>query len=183
MKIQKDPSTILFPVPAVLVSCRGKEKDNVMTVAWTGTVCSIPPMLSISIRPPRYSHDVIKESGEFVVNLPTADMLNIVDGCGTVSGRDVDKFEKFALTKLSATEVNGPMIEECPVNIECKTKQFIELGAHDLFLAEIVAVHISEDVLTNGKLDFERFKPLAYLNGEYRTIAEKIGTYGFTAKK
>jgi flavin reductase (DIM6/NTAB) family NADH-FMN oxidoreductase RutF len=140
-------------------------------------------MLSISIRPPRFSHDLIKESGEFVVNIPTSDMIDKVDGCGTVSGDDVDKFAKFGLTAAKASKVSAPMIEECPVNIECVTKQIIKLGAHDMFIAEIVAVNVSEKVLTDGKIDFDKFESFAYLNGEYRTIADKIGSYGFTAKK
>lgn len=182
MKIIKEPTTTLFPVPAVLVSVKYAKKNNIIAIAWTGTVCSKPAMLSISVRPSRFSHHLIKESGNFVVNIPTSELVKKVDLCGMTSGKDIDKFEKHGFTPVPATKVQSPLIDECPVNIECVTKQFIELGAHDLFIAEIVAIHVSEDILSDGKIDFDKIETFAYMNGEYRAISKKIGSYGFSIK-
>lgn len=126
---------------------------------------------------------MIKKTGEFAVNMPTAGMAKTIDECGMTSGRDIDKFEEFGLTPTKAHKISAPLIEECPVNLECQTRQIIELGAHHMFIAEIVAVNISESVLTDGKIDFDKLQSVAYLNGEYRAVAEKIGSYGFSIKK
>jgi len=183
MKIEKRPSTLLYPVPVVLVTSVDEDgKPNIITIAWAGTVCSIPPMVGISIRPSRYSHQLISSSREFVVNMPTADQLRAVDYCGMVSGRDVDKFKATGFTPIPGTRIKTPLIKECPVNMECQVKHIISLGAHDLFVAEIVANHIDEEALdAKGQLDIERVKPLAY-NGvqKYLTVDREIGTYGMS---
>ena len=136
---------MLYPLPAVMVSVRGKNgEDNIITVAWAGTVCTNPPMVSISVRPERYSYQMIKESGAFVINLTTEDLCYATDYCGVRSGRDVDKFKEMKLTKVEAEEISAPMIGESPVNIECKVEQVLELGSHHMFLAKVVAVHADE---------------------------------------
>lgn len=137
---------MLYPLPAVMVSVRGKNgEDNIITVAWAGTVCTNPPMVSISVRPERYSYQMIKESGAFVINLTTEDLCYATDYCGVRSGRDVDKFKEMKLTKVEAEEISAPMIGESPVNIECKVEQVLELGSHHMFLAKVVAVHAEAD--------------------------------------
>jgi flavin reductase (DIM6/NTAB) family NADH-FMN oxidoreductase RutF len=179
------PGNMLYPVPAVLVSCRDKQgNDNVLTIAWAGTVCSDPAMLSISVRKERHSYPMIKESGEFVVNLTTKALLEATDYCGVKSGRDEDKFEAMHLTKGAAEKVNAPIIMESPVNIECKVKQVLELGSHDMFVAEVVNVQISEELLDeNGKFHLEAADLVAYSHGEYYELGEKLGTFGFSVKK
>jgi flavin reductase (DIM6/NTAB) family NADH-FMN oxidoreductase RutF len=176
---------MLYPVPAVLVSCRDKQgNDNVLTIAWAGTVCSDPAMLSISVRKERHSYPMIKESGEFVVNLTTRSLLEATDYCGVKSGRDEDKFAAMHLTKGTAEKVNAPIIMESPVNIECKVKQVLELGSHDMFVAEVVNVQISEELLDeNGKFHLEAADLVAYSHGEYYELGEKLGTFGFSVKK
>jgi flavin reductase (DIM6/NTAB) family NADH-FMN oxidoreductase RutF len=179
------PGNMLYPVPAVLVSCRDKKgNDNVLTIAWAGTVCSDPAMLSISVRKERHSYPMIKESGEFVVNLTTRALLEATDYCGVKSGRDEDKFAAMHLTKGAAEKVNAPIIMESPVNIECKVKQVLELGSHDMFVAEVVNVQISEELLDeNGKFHLEAADLVAYSHGEYYELGEKLGTFGFSVKK
>lgn len=174
-KVSQSPGTVLSPVPAVMVSCAGLSgKPNIITLAWVGTVCSDPPMVGISIRPSRYSHGLIDETGDFVINLPLRTQLEAMDYCGVVSGRDVDKFTTTGLTPISAELVKSPLIAECPVNMECRVRQSISLGSHDLFIAEILRVHRSSeenlDFLTQG---------VAYGNGKYLSLDQPIGTYGF----
>lgn len=183
-KTSKRPSTYLYPVPVVLATC-GTDKPNIITLAWVGTVCSDPPMLGIGVRPERYSHGLIQETGEFVVNIPGEEMLEITDGCGHVSGRDVDKFATFGLTPQPASEVKAPLIAQCPVNIECKVVQQIPLGAHDLFLGEIVAVHVDEAVLDEKgrRIDYDKAKPFVLTFAEYRGLGDAIGTYGCSVKR
>ncbi len=185
MKVEKKPTTILYPVPVVMVTCQDEAGGvNIITIAWVGTVCSVPPMVSISIRPDRYSHELISKSGHFVINLPTTDQAQVVDYCGMVSGRDVDKFEKTGLTPIPASRVKAPLIKECPVNIECEVRQIIKLESHDLFLAEIVANHINEEVLDDkGRLDMSRAKPLGYGAHKYWALAEELGFHGFSKGK
>ena len=184
MKIQKAPFTTLFPVPAVAVTSQGKSgPPNVMAIAWVGTVCSDPPMVSISIRPGRHSHALIKETGQFVINIPREDQARELDICGSVSGSKADKFALTGWTPVPAAKVKAPLIAELPVNIECEVRQVISLGAHDLFLAEILAVHMDESVLDEGRLDFSKMRPFAYNNAEYWSMKEKIGQYGFTKKE
>ncbi len=183
-KISKRPSTYLYPVPVVLVTC-GTKKPNIITLAWVGTVCSDPPMVGIGVRPGRYSHDLIEETGEFVINIPGEDLLEVTDRCGHVSGRDVDKFATFGLTAEPASEVKTALVAECPVNMECKVVQKISLGAHDLFLGEIVAVHVDEAVLDEKRrrVDYGKAKPFVLTFADYRGLSEPIGTYGYSVKR
>ena len=172
-------------LPAVMVSVRGKNgEDNIITVAWAGTVCTNPPMVSISVRPERYSYQMIKESGAFVINLTTEDLCYATDYCGVRSGRDVDKFKEMKLTKVEAEEISAPMIGESPVNIECKVEQVLELGSHHMFLAKVVAVHADEAYMDErGRFDLNRAKPIVYSHGEYFGIGKKQGTFGWSVKK
>jgi len=182
MKLQKKPYTALFPCPVVLVTCVDSEgKPNIITLAWVGTVCSEPPIIALGIRPTRYSHKLIKETKQFVVNIPPAKLLHETDYCGVTSGRNVDKFSEAKLTAEKADKVKPPLIRECPVNLECLLKDVIPLGAHDMFLGEIVQVHIDEDILDeNGNIDFSKADPFVFNVGEYWSINKKIGAYGFT---
>ncbi len=184
-KQQWKPGNMIYPLPAVMVSVRDKEgHDNIITVAWTGTICTNPPMAYISVRPERYSYDMIKESGEFVINLTTKDLIFATDYCGVSSGRDVDKFEKCQLTKMEATEVNVPMIEESPVNIECKVREIKELGSHHMFIADVVAVHADEKYMNEtGRFCLDQAEPIAYSHGTYYALGEKLGTFGYSVKK
>ena len=176
---------MLYPVPAVLVSCRDNEgNDNVLTVAWAGTVCSDPAMLSISVRKERHSHKMIKESGVFVVNLTTDKLVRSTDYCGVKSGRDENKFETAHLTKGEAEKINAPVIMESPVNIECKVKQVIELGSHDMFLAEVVNVQVSDEYMDEkGAFHLENTGLIAYSHGEYYELGRKLGTFGYSVRK
>lgn len=183
-KVTKKPGTVLYPVPVVLVSCGTGERANIITLAWVGTLCSAPPLVGIGVRPSRHSHGLIKEAGEFVVNLPDAKHARWVDYCGIVSGRDEDKWATCGFTPATATEVQVPLIAECPVNIECRVQQVLSLGSHDLFIGQVVAVQVDEAVLDErGHLDFARARPFAYLNGEYRQVGERLGTAGYSRKR
>ena len=185
MKIQRRPSTFLLPVPAALITVAApKGPGNIVTLAWVGTVCSAPPMLGIAVRPSRYSYELLRQKNEFVVNVPRADQVELVDLCGTVSGRDRDKFALTGFHPMPAANVSAPLIEECPVNLECLTRHRLSLGAHDLFIGEIVAAHFNEDVVDGrGRLDKSRLDPLAYVDGEYWSLKEKVGSYGFAKKR
>ncbi|MFX0197801.1 MAG: flavin reductase family protein [Candidatus Hodarchaeota archaeon] len=183
-KIVEAPFTAVVPSPAVMVSCKGKEADskpNIITLAWVGIVCSDPPTVGISIRPERYSYSLIKESGEFVVNIPNENLLAATDYCGQVSGKRVDKFAITNLTPVPCENVAAPMINECPVNLECKVTQIIAVGAHDLFLGEIVAVHIDEAIRRNKAMDIKKMTPIAYCSGssDYWGLKGPLGRYGF----
>jgi flavin reductase (DIM6/NTAB) family NADH-FMN oxidoreductase RutF len=185
LKHELPPSEALYPVPVVLVSCRDKEtgKPNIITLAWCGVACSKPPMLSISIRPSRYSYRLITKARDFVVNIPSAGMLKNVDMCGILSGTKTDKFAACSLTTAKPSKVSSPLIAECPVNIECVLKDVIKLGAHDMFLGEVVAVHADDGVLGHGeRIDFDKAAPFVYTHGEYREVGKKIGYYGFSSK-
>ncbi len=184
MKVEKSPWAALFPCPVVLVTCVDSEgKPNIITLAWAGTACSDPPTLGLGIRPHRYSYELIEDAGEFVVNIPTVDLLKETDYCGMVSGKDVDKFSETGLTPEPAEKIKPPLIRECPVNIECILKKKIHLGVHDLFLGEIVSVHLDQNVLNERQeLDFNKIAPFVYNQGEYWSLDKKIGTYGFTKK-
>jgi flavin reductase (DIM6/NTAB) family NADH-FMN oxidoreductase RutF len=175
---------MLYPVPAVLVSCADKEgHSNFLTIAWTGTVCSEPPMVSISVRPERYSYGLIKESKEFVINLTTEALVRKTDTAGVRSGRDTDKWEALHLTPEKASVVKCPMIKESPVNMECRVKKIIPLGSHDLFLAEVVAVNADSSCLDkNGRLDLYRAGLIAYSHGEYYTLGKLLGKFGFSVQ-
>jgi flavin reductase (DIM6/NTAB) family NADH-FMN oxidoreductase RutF len=185
MKVKKKPYTALFPCPVVLVTCvDSMEEPNIITLAWAGTVCSEPPMIGLGIRPSRYSHKLIENSKEFVVNIPTAKILKETDYCGVTSGRDADKFSETNLTPEQADKVKAPLIRECPVNMECILKNKVPLGAHDLFLGEIVQTHIDQNILDEkGHIDFKKADPFVYNVGEYWSLNKKIGTYGFTKQK
>lgn len=179
------PGNMVYPLPAVMVSVRDlKGKDNIITVAWTGTICTNPPMAYISVRPERYSYDMLKESGSFVINLTTRDLVWATDYCGVTSGRDVDKFEKCHLTKEEATQIDAPMIKESPVNIECKVRKIEELGSHHLFLADVVAVHADEAYMDEtGRFMLEKANPIAYSHGKYYELGEQLGTFGYSVQK
>jgi flavin reductase (DIM6/NTAB) family NADH-FMN oxidoreductase RutF len=183
-KMEKKPTTALYPLPVVLVTCVDEAgKPNIITIAWAGIVCSEPPMVSIAIRPHRYSHPLIAASGKFVVNIPGEDLLRQSDGCGMVSGRDVDKFEKFGLTPEPGSKTSVPLIKECPVSLECKVTERLSLGTHDLFIGEVLAVHIEESVLDEkGSIDFARARPITFMGtgAQYWNLKEQIGRYGFT---
>ena len=184
MKKQLAHGALLAPVPVVLISCGTVEKPNVFTVAWAGTVCTHPPMISISVRPGRFSYPLIKESGEFVLNLPSASMARAVDFCGVKSGREVDKFALCGLTAVPAAGVSAPAVEECPVRFSCKVKSVTPLGTHDLFLAEIVSIEADEALFEeNGRLALEKADLLAYSHGEYYTLGKKVGSFGFSVRK
>ena len=186
MKIQRRPTNVLLPVPLVMVSVAGADggAPNIVTLAWVGTVCSAPPMLSISVRPSRHSYDLLQRSHEFVVNIPRAAQVREVDYCGNVSGRDADKFAACGFHAVPAARVAAPLIEECPVNIECVTRHRLSLGAHDLFVGEILAVHFDEDVLdSRGRLQPAKVDALAYVHGDFWSLGEKVGSYGFTLKE
>jgi flavin reductase (DIM6/NTAB) family NADH-FMN oxidoreductase RutF len=183
-KVNFKPTTGMFPLPVMLVTCADASgQPNIITLAWVGMVNSDPPMVSISIRPGRYSHGLVKASQEFVVNIPSEEMIREVDLCGVVSGRDVDKFSETGLTPIQAQEVLPPLIEECPVNLECMVKRIIPLGSHDLFLGEIVAIHIDDTVLKEkGWIDIAKALPVAYCAGsrEYWSLGKMLGRHGFT---
>ncbi len=181
------PATMLFPSPVVLVtSVDGAGKPNIITLAWVGTVSSEPPMIGISIRRERYSHACVKESKEFVVNLPTDEIVRKVDACGVVSGKTTDKFSSMGLKPIPAEKVKPPLIDECPVQMECRVKQIISLGSHDLFLGQIVALHVKEEVQKEkGRIDITKALPFVYCPGanEYWNLGKCIGHYGFTKGK
>jgi len=184
MKVSTKPWAALFPCPVVLVTCvDSSEKPNIITLVWAGTVCSDPPTLGLGIRPHRYSYKLIEDSREFVVNIPNKDLLEKVDFCGMVSGKDVDKFSETGLTGVPAEKVKPPLIRECPANMECVLRKKIPLGTHHLFLGEIVSVHLDEDILDDkGEIDFTKVTPFTYNDGEYWSLHKKIGTYGFSKK-
>ena len=179
------PGNMLYPVPAVLVSCRDNEgNDNVLTVAWAGTICSDPAMLSISVRKERHSYKMIKESGVFVVNLTTKDLVRATDYCGVKSGKNEDKFAAAHLTKGEAEKINAPIIMESPVNIECRVKQVLELGSHDMFIAEVVNVQVSEKYMDEkGAFHIEDTELVAYSHGVYYELGNKLGSFGYSVKK
>lgn len=179
------PGNMLYPVPAVLVTVAdGRGKTNILTVAWTGTVCSDPPMVSIAVRPERYSHQMIEETGEFVINLTTKDLVYATDYCGVRSGRDTDKIKDMNLTLLDGSRVKAPLLKESPVNIECRVTQTLRLGSHDLYLAKVVAVHAEEAYMDeNGRFLLEKSDPIAYSHGSYFTLGEKLGTFGYSVRK
>ncbi len=178
-------SNMLYPLPAVLVGCRDEEgRDNLMTAAWAGTVCSDPVMVSVSIRKERYSHDIIERTGEFTLSLTTKKLAFATDFCGVKSGRDTDKFSLMKLTPLESARISAPGVSESPVVLECRVKQILRLGSHDMFVAEVVNVSVDEALLDeNGKLTLERADLIAYSHGEYFTLGDKIGKFGYSVRK
>ena len=179
------PGNMIYPLPAVMVSVTdGEGNDNIITVAWTGTVCTNPAMAYISVRPSRYSYDMIRKTGEFVINLTTEELAFATDFCGVRSGRDVDKFRKLNLTKEKAQFVSAPMIGEAPVSIECRVREVKELGSHDMFLADVLAVHADEAYMDkNNRFCLNDAGLLVYSHGEYLAGGRKVGTFGYSVKK
>jgi len=179
------PGNMLYPVPAVMVSVADKKGGiNIITVAWTGTVCTNPPMLYISVRPERYSYHMLKETGEFVVNLTTKKLARAADFCGVRSGRETDKWKELRLTPGAAAQVVAPIIEESPVNLECRVTEVRELGSHHMFLAEIVAVDVDAAYLNEkGKFELNQTDLVAYSHGEYLETGKCLGTFGYSVKK
>ncbi len=177
--------TVLYPVPVVMVSCGNMEGEkNIVTVAWTGTINSDPPMTYISLRHSRHSYDIIKQSKEFVINLVTKKLTFACDYCGVKSGRDIDKFNEMNLTAVKGAKVSAPIIYESPINIECIVKDIIPLGTHDMFLAEVVNVSVSEQYLDQrGKFHFNKTNPICYSHGCYYALGEKLGSFGYSVKK
>ena len=184
-KICWKSGNMLYPLPAVMVSCSSPEAgDNIITVAWAGTVCTNPAMVSISVRPQRYSYGIIRESGEFVINLTTKRLTRAMDFCGVRSGRDVDKFAHLGLTKEPASQVQVPLIGESPVNIECRVRQVIEPGSHHIFLADVLAVDVDERYLdADGRFDLNRAGLIAYSHGTYFALGEQLGSFGYSVRK
>lgn len=185
MKISSKPGPLLAPVPSVMVSCGSMEEPNIITIAWTGTVNSDPPMTYISVQPRRYSHDIIEKNGEFVINLVPASLAKAMDFCGVRSGRDANKFEALGLTRGKADTVSAPLIEESPVNIECRVKDIIRLPSHDMFMAEITAVHIDDRYVDDkGAYDFGAMDLIAFSHGKYYKLeAEETGFFGYSVMK
>jgi flavin reductase (DIM6/NTAB) family NADH-FMN oxidoreductase RutF len=176
---------MLYPLPAVMVSCqRQGEKPNIITVAWTGTICTNPAMVYISVRPERFSYDIIKETGEFVINLSSEDLVKAVDYCGVKSGRNVDKFKDMQLTPVAGNIVKAPLIKEAPVNIECRVKQMLPLGSHHMIIAEVLGVHVDKEYMNkNGKFELSKARPIVYSHGEYYGLGDLLGTFGYSVKK
>lgn len=179
------PGNMLYPVPAVMVSCnREGETPNIITIAWAGTICSDPAMVSISVRKERYSHSIIEETGEFVINLVTKDLVYATDFCGVRSGRDVDKFREMGLTPIPSEKIKAVKIAESPVNLECKVKEIQHLGSHDMFIAEVVNVTIDDRYMDEkGAFHLNSADLVAYSHGEYFVLGEKIGKFGYSVQK
>ena len=179
------PGNMLYPLPVVMVSMADKNgKSNIITIAWAGTVCTNPPMVTISVRPERYSYPILKETGEFVINLTTKELVYATDYCGVKSGRDVDKFREMGLTPMAASIVKAPMIGESPVNLECQLKEVQELGSHAMFLAEVVAVHADERYMDEEhKFHLEKAEPIVYSHGAYLLCGEQLGTFGYSVRR
>lgn len=183
-KVKFRGGTLLGPLPPVMVSCGDAEKSNILTVAWTGILNTIPPKTYISVRPSRFSYGILKEKGEFVLNLTPAALVRAADFCGTYTGAKVDKFAKCRLTRQFVEEVAAPLIEECPVSLCCRVTDTAPLGSHEMFVADIVAVYADEELLDGkGKLHLEKANLCAYAHGEYFALGKKIGTFGFSAAK
>ncbi|MDE6665495.1 MAG: flavin reductase family protein [Ruminococcus sp.] len=177
-------SALLAPVPAALVTCGTMEKPNVLTIGWTGICCTKPPMTYISVRPERFSHDIIMDSGEFVINLTTSAMVRQTDFCGVKSGRDINKLEKCGFHIVPSQKISVPVIEECPVSLECRVTETKLLGSHTMFLAEIVGVDVDEKYIdSKGKLNLQQCGLAAYAHGEYFALGRKLGDFGYSVRK
>lgn len=183
-KIMWKPGTMVYPLPAIMVSCGTMEESNIITIAWTGTICTNPAMTYISVRPERYSYEMIKNTGEFVINLTTKELAYATDWCGVRSGAQYDKFKEMSLTKEKGNFVSCPMIRESPVSIECRVKEIKELGSHHMFMAEVLAVNADEKYLDeNGKFCLEKCDLITYSHGQYYDLGKNIGRFGFSVKK
>lgn len=177
MKREIKPTTALVPCPVVLLSVSGPDRPNIITLSWAANVCSSPPTMVVGIRPERYSHDLVKTAGEFVLNIPSAELIEGTVFAGTKSGRNYDKFSECGFTPESASKIKQPMIKECPINIECRIRNIVPLGVHDLFIVDVLSVHIDESVLSeNGKFDASKTNLFTYLplNGQYWALGEKL---------
>ena len=175
---------LLGPLPPVMVSCGDMDRSNIITIAWTGILCTIPPKTYISVRPSRHSYKIIKETGEFVINLTPAALIKEADFCGVYTGAKVDKFERCKLHKQAASELSCPMIEESPLSIECRVTDIVPLGSHDMFIADIVAVNVDEELIDkDGKLRLDKARLAAFAHGEYFELGKRIGEFGFSARK
>ncbi len=177
---------MIYPLPAALISCGSDPGEyNIITISWVGTICSDPPMCSISIRPSRHSYEIIKRTGEYVINLTTEKLARATDWCGVRSGRDYNKFEEMKLTAANASLVNAPLIEESPVCIECRVREIIPLGSHDMFISEVVNVRVEEQYLdpATGRFDMQQAGLLAYSHGHYYGLGKKIGKFGWSVQK
>lgn len=183
-KVQWKAGTFEYPIPAAMITCGDMEKSNIITVAWTGIICSNPAMCYISIRPERYSYNIIKENMEFVINLTTKDLAYATDWCGVRSGEKFDKFKEMNLTKEKANLVKAPLIKESPVSIECKVKDIVPMGSHDMFIAEVLSIDADEKYIDeNGAFDISKCDLIAYANGGYYELGKKQGKFGFSVKK
>ncbi len=186
MKVPFKPGTLIYPLPAVMVSCGDEpENYNIITVAWTGTLCTEPPLCYISVRHERHSYDIIKRTGEFVINLTTEELCRATDWCGVRSGRDYDKFKEMHLTPETGQVVKAPLIAESPLNIECQVMEVRPLGSHDMFMARVVAVDADERLIdkSTGAFQLNHAGPIAYSHGKYYTLGQKLGSFGFSVKK
>ena len=183
-KVMWKPGTFLYPIPAVMVSCGTMKKSNIITVAWTGILNTNPAMVYISVRPTRYSYKLIKEQKEFVINLTTKKLAKVTDWCGVKTGEKIDKFKEMKLHKEKANFVKCPMIKESPVSVECKVKEIKELGSHHVFVAEVLAINADEKYIDkNGAFDISKCDLMAYSNGHYYELGNKIGRFGFSVQK
>lgn len=183
-KVTWKPGAFEYPIPAVMVSCGNMEKSNIITVAWTGIINTNPPMVYVSIRPERYSYEIIKKNREFVINLTTEQLVYATDWCGVKSGIKEDKFKKMNLTKEKASIVKCPMIKESPVSIECKVKEIKKMGTHDMFIADVVAINADEKYINEkGAFDISKCKLISYANGGYYTLGKKVGSFGYSVRK
>ena len=183
-KVSWKPGAMLSPVPPVLVSCSDGERDNLITVGWTGIICTEPAKTYISLRPERFSYEIISKSREFIINLPSSHIIRSIDFCGVRSGRKLDKFKECRLTKEKATQVACPAVAESPISIECRVTDIIKLGTHDMFMADIIAVNVDERYIDEkGKLRIEQCSLAAYAHGSYFALGKKIGSFGYSVKK
>ena len=183
-KIKWRGGALIAPLPPVMVTCGSEDKPNVITIGWTGILNTIPPKTYISVRPSRYSYSLIKDSKEFVINLTTTELVRACDYCGVKSGEKCNKFEDMKLTTQKASIVSTPLLEQSPVSIECKVTDIVPLGSHDMFIADIVAVNVAEELIdSTGKLHLDKAKLVAYSHGEYFELGKKLGTFGFSVRK
>lgn len=176
-------ATLLAPLPVVMATVGDSVNSNIITIAWTGVVCSQPPRVYISVRHERHSYEMLKKSGEFVINFVSENLLASCDYCGIRSGRDIDKFAEMKLTKLPANEVSAPLIAESPINMECKVFDILNLGSHDMFLADVVAIHVDDELMVDGKIDYKKAKLVNYQHGEYYATGRHLGRFGYAAQR
>lgn len=185
-KLKWKPGTMIYPVPVVLVSCGDKQTGfNIITIAWTGTLCTKPPLCYISVRPERYSYNLIRSTGEYVINLTTRELAFATDWCGVKSGRDVDKFKEMKLTPVKAQIVAAPLIAESPLNIECRIRDVIHLGSHDMFISEVIAINAEESLINplTGAFQLSHADPICYAHGRYFSLGRMLGTFGYSVRK